>query len=287
MKKIIIALGCCLIVLSGCFFKRDTMEDINIYTTIYPLNYLINSLYGSNSKIYSIYPSGVDVDDYKLSDKKINEYSKSDLFVFNSLDKERDYAVKMINDNKDLKVIDVALGMTYSYSLEELWLNPYNYLMMAQNVKNGLTEYITDPYLVKEIEKNYETVKYDLSKLDAQLKETINNSRYNTIVTDNDSLKYLEKYNLKVISLEENDDLNQNTINEVIKLIQDGQTKYVYSFNGESNSTVKNLIDQYGVELLTFNSMKSIDGGITSSNENYLTIMNNNIDLLNKELYKD
>ena len=73
MKKIIIALGCCLIVLSGCFFKRDTMEDINIYTTIYPLNYLINSLYGSNSKIYSIYPSGVDVDDYKLSDKKIND----------------------------------------------------------------------------------------------------------------------------------------------------------------------------------------------------------------------
>ena len=104
-------------------------------------------MYGSNSKIYSIYPSGVDVDDYKLSDKKINEYSKSDLFVFNSLDKERDYAVKMINDNKDLKVIDVALGMTYSYSLEELWLNPYIYLMMAQNVKNGLTEYIENHYL--------------------------------------------------------------------------------------------------------------------------------------------
>ena len=32
--------------------------------------------------------------------------------------------------------------------------------------------------------------------------------------------------------------------------------------------------------------MKSIDGGITSSNENYITVMNNNIDLLNKELYK-
>ena len=32
--------------------------------------------------------------------------------------------------------------------------------------------------------------------------------------------------------------------------------------------------------------MNSIDGGITNSNENYITIMNNNLELLNKELYK-
>ena len=32
--------------------------------------------------------------------------------------------------------------------------------------------------------------------------------------------------------------------------------------------------------------MNTIDGGVTNSNENYLTIMNNNIDLLKKELYK-
>ena len=32
--------------------------------------------------------------------------------------------------------------------------------------------------------------------------------------------------------------------------------------------------------------MNTIDGGINNSNENYLTIMNNNIDLLKKELYK-
>ena len=32
--------------------------------------------------------------------------------------------------------------------------------------------------------------------------------------------------------------------------------------------------------------MQSIDGGITNSNENYITVMHNNLDLLNKELYK-
>ncbi len=32
--------------------------------------------------------------------------------------------------------------------------------------------------------------------------------------------------------------------------------------------------------------METVDGGITNSNENYVTVMNNNLELLNKELYK-
>ena len=281
----------CVFTLSGCVFKSDTMEDIEIYTTTYPIKYLVNSLYGEHSTIKTIYPNGVNIDEYELSDRKINDYSNSDLLVFNSLDIDRDYAVKMINNNQDLKIIDVSLGMSYDNSIEELWLNPYNYLMMAQNVKNGLLEYVSNPYLISNddgtgIEDKYEELKYDLSRLDANLKESINNANYNTIVVDNDLFKYLEKYNLKVISLEENEELNNNTIDEVKQLINDNKIKYIYSVDSETNSTAKSLIDEYGLELVTINSMRSTDGGITNSNESYITVMNNNIDLLKKELYK-
>ena len=136
LKKISI-LFLTLLCLTGCNTKSN-MEDINIYTTSYPLNFLINKLYEDHSKVYSIYPTGITLDDYELSDRKLEEYSKSDLFVFNSLDKDRDYAVKMINLNSNLKVIDVAIGINYDYKIEELWLNPNNYLMMAENIKNGL-----------------------------------------------------------------------------------------------------------------------------------------------------
>ena len=142
-----------IVLLTGCNGGRNSMDNINIYTTTYPINYLIDELYGEHSKIYSIYPTGVNLDEYELSTRKIEEYSKSDLFIFNSLDKDRDYAVKMINLNAKLKVIDVSTGMKYDYSIEELWLNPNNYLMMAENIKDGLAEYIDNPYLVEEIDK--------------------------------------------------------------------------------------------------------------------------------------
>ena len=292
MKKIkLFMLLISIFLLSGCNITKDSMEDIEVYTTIYPIKYLIDSLYGTNSTIYSIYPSGVNPEEFKLSDKKLEEYSKTDLFVFNSLDRDREFAVKMINNNKNLKVIDVSMGMTYENNITELWLNPYNFLMMAQNTKNGLLEYIDNPYLISNsdgtgIENRYDELKYNLSRLDADIKEAISLAPNKTIVVDNDMFKYLEKYNLNVISLEDNDNLNENVIYEVKKLIRNGNIKYIYSSSEETNSICKSLIDEYGVYLLTLNTMESIDGGITNSNENYITIMNNNLDLLNKELYK-
>ena len=292
-KRIILILIMTLTLLSGCKLNIDTdsMKDIKVYTTIYPIRYLIDSLYGTNSTIYSIYPSGVEPKDFQISDKKLEEYSQADLFVFNSLDKERDYAVKMINKNKKLKIIDVSMGMTYDNDVAELWLNPYNYLMMAQNTKNGLLEYISNPYLITNdegtgVEDKYEALKYDLSRLDADIKETISLSSYDTIVVDNDVFNFLSKYNLNVISLEEDDKLTDININEVKKLINEGKIKYIYSSKTETNNTCKKLIEDYGVELVTFNTMETVDGGITNSNENYVTVMNNNLELLNKELYK-
>ena len=118
MKKLFILL-LSIFLLTGCsLFKSDAMEDIDVYTTTYPINYLMSSLYGEHSTIHSIYPTGVNFREYELSEKKINEFAKSDLFVFNSQDIEREYAIKMINENRNLKLIDTAYGMTYDYAIE-------------------------------------------------------------------------------------------------------------------------------------------------------------------------
>ena len=57
MKKLFIVL-LSMFLLTGCsLFKSDVMEDVSVYTTIYPLNYIITDLYGEHAKVYSIYPT--------------------------------------------------------------------------------------------------------------------------------------------------------------------------------------------------------------------------------------
>jgi zinc transport system substrate-binding protein len=333
-KRIVFLLLIMLIFTTGCdLFKSDVMEDIDAYTTTYPINYLLNSLYGEHATIHSIYPTGVNFKDYELSEKKLNEYAKSDLFVFNSRDIEREYAIDMVNENQSLKLIDTSYGMDYDYGIEELWLNPYDYLMMAKNIRDSLAEYITNPYLVEGIDENYDTLKYNLSKLDAAYQETLKAAPYQVIVTDNSLFKYLEKYNIEVIALEEkivtviatekdtlsdlsktynisvSDILTYNkkteeTLNigeeikipiktidssdlsKVKKLISEKKINYIYTDSEETNSTVKALLDEDKLELVTLNTMYSIDGGIGNNNESYLTVMNDNLEALKKELYK-
>ena len=195
MKKIvsIISLIFLSVSISGCF-KKDNMDNINIYTSVYPIEYITNKLYGNNSTIYSIYPNGINISNYTLTDKQINDYSKSNLFIYNGLSKENQYAVQMLNKNKEIKIIDAAFGMEYTNDIEEIWLNPSNFLMLAQNVKNGLKEYVSNSYIKKTINNNYEDLKLAISEFDAELKLTVENTNNKTIVVDNDLFKYLENF---------------------------------------------------------------------------------------------
>ena len=134
--------------------------------------------------------------------------------------------------------------------------------------------------------EKFKDLEYKVSKLDANLTETILGGKYDIIVTDSDIFKFLEKHGLTVISLEENENLSSNKIDEVKHLIDQGEIKYIYSTTKETNDTVNKLINDYKLERIIINSMHSIDGGINNSNDNYITVMTNNINDLKRELYK-
>lgn len=272
--------------LSGCL-KRDNMEDISIYTTNYPSEYITQRLYGDYSDIKSIYPDGVNIKDYKLTNKQIEDYSKADLFIFNGISDEKDYVEKMRKDNGDLKIIDTTLSMEYTNGIEELWLDPSNFLMMAQNIKTGFGEYIDSYYLNNKIEENYEELKIEASNLDAKFKETVSNGNSKIIVASSNLFKYLEKYGITVYSLDEsNTDVNA-IYRQVLNLANEGSIKYIFTIaNEKSNSTVQKLLDNTDLEDVEWHTLSILTEEERSENEDYFTLMNSNLELLKNELYK-
>lgn len=281
MKKIFLLLISCFM-LTGCL-NKDSMEDIDIYVAYYPIEYITTTLYKNHATIYGIYPDGANIYEFTLTNKQIENYSKSDLFIYDGQGTQRDYAVKMLEYNKKIKIIDSSKGVTYEDNIESLWLNPGNMLMVCQNIKKGFEEYITNPYLLKEVEDNYENLKVNISELDVELKSITENTNNSTIVVSNDVFKFLEKYNFNVISIEENENLTEKTIDDVKRLINNGNIKYIYLVEGEQQSeTVKNIIAETKVSTLTLNTISTITTKQRQDNEDYLTIMNENIQALKK-----
>ncbi len=298
MKKIILVL-LSILCLTGCF-KRDSMEGINIYTTIYPIEFITNYLYGDYSTINSIYPNGVNIQLekcegecnllYTLTEKQISDISQTNLFIFNSLLYEGDYVKPMLENNRNLKIINAADNLTNNefYGLEEMWLDPSRLLTLARNIKNGFNEYIDNYYLKQEIENNFEKLKEQLDKLGSELADTTKNADNKIIVTNNDMFNFLsrDKFGLTVYSLEENENLTQKTISDVKSLIDNGTIKYIYIRQyDEPNETIKNLIEGTDVEIIKLHMLTNLTENEISNKQDYFTLMEENIELLRKNLY--
>lgn len=283
LKLIIIAL-ITLSFLSGCF-KRDNLDDITIYTTTYPIEYLTKYIYGYNSEINSIYPKGINVREHSLTDKQIKEYASADMLIYNGETKEKNIAASFINKNKRLKVIDVSKGLTIKRDEEELWLCPSNYLMLAQNIKNELLEYTSSTLLKQEIIENYDKLKLIISSFDAELKVIAESSSNPTIIAGNDVFKFLEKYGFIVLSVEDNDLLDAKELNDAKNNVRNKLNSYVFILNTDEESANVKSLEADGAVVASVQSMINLSDEEYKDGYDYEQMMNNFIETIKTEVY--
>ena len=287
MKKILLSVGLLITVLllSGCK-GINNMENITIYTSSYPIEFVTNRLYGEHAKIYNMYPQGIDSNEYKLTDKQVSDYSESDLIIYNGLSDEQKYVVKMINKNNKLKIIDATSKIEYTNSINEIWINPSNLLKIAKNTKDGLNEYITSTLVIEEINENYEELKVEISSLDADLKEMVENAQDKTIVTSSNKLNFLSKYGMNVISVDETT-ITDKVLSDAKKALQSDSIGYIFIIKGEEKSkTVEDLLNENsGIQTLEIDTLANISTEDKNDGKDYITIMNENIDKFKQELY--
>lgn len=258
---------------TGC--NNDKLEGSNITTTIYPIEYLVNVLYGDKSNITSIYPNDTNIEEYKLTEKQINDYAKTtSLFVYNGLSNEKEIAKTLINKNSDLQIIDASYGLKYKYGLEELWLNPNNFLMLANTIKDDLENLSSSKYTAEEIEKNYNQLEESLTTLDAELrtiaKAAIKNNN-ETIVIAYNSFGFLEKYGFKIINISSENNITSSIKN---KFKDKTYTKIFVDDKDNVSDSIKDIVDNYKAELIEINTMTTLTDQERTNGDNYLTIMN-------------
>ena len=276
MKRIFKGLFLLLMVfsLTGCF-KRDDMEDIDIYTTVYPITYIVQRLYGNYGNVSSIFPNGIDVLNYELNDKQIKDYAQGDLFIYNGLSNEKEVARKLINKNRNMKIIDVSYGLNIEYGTNEsaeLWLSPNNYLMLATTVKDNLLDFISSTYIKEEIEKNYANIQEEISLIDAELREIGSSSAIknkNTIIVSSNMFGFLSNYGFNVISLED----DKNMTSDLKDNFKNGTYKYIFIEDDVKTDNVNTLVNDYKAEVFSVNTMSVLNEDEVKNNEDYINIM--------------
>ena len=261
---------------TGCSLTKDSLEDATIYTTVYPIGYLTEFLYSDYAEVDSIYPNGADVSNYELTEKQLREYAKSDLFIYNGLGNEKNIAKDMININDNLLIIDVSNGLNYTYGIEELWMSPNNYLMLAKNIKDYLIEYLESTTIIDYVKGKYDELAEILSLKDADLRAIGKEARENgtnTLIVSNDVFKYLENYGFEVISLDEKT-VTESTLNSVRDEFDEGTYDTIIVLDDNYTDSINSIIGDYEANTIDVSSMASFVEG----SSDYITVMQQFID---------
>ena len=274
MKKIgkIFCLLLGVFLVSGC----NNLENATVYTTTYPIEYLAKTLYESHSTIQSIYPDGTDVTAYELTDSQKDTYSQAEIFIYNGTTDEKEIAKDFSNSNRKLKVIDAAYSLKYKYGVEELWLNPSNYLMLASNIKDNLEEQIGTKYINEEIDAKYDELKEQLSIMDADIRSIAKEAstrNQNTIIASSNVFKFLEDYGFQVISLEDYEN-GSASLTTLKNNFNSGTYQYLLIKSTEpTNELITEITTQTNAKTITVNMMNTLSEENRENNENYFTIM--------------
>ena len=280
MKKFKYLLLGLVLCLTGCF-NNDSMDNIKITTTVYPFEYVVNALYGEHSKISSIYPKDTEINDFNVTNILLDQYTNTDLYIFNGLTNEKNYIEKIQKNNKKLKIIDVTSNIDYNYSIEELWLDPNNLLTIANNIKKGFNEYINSTYLKNEINDNYEQLKIELTNLDGKYYSTVKKASTNTIVVSDDAFKFLEKYGLEVISIDM-DTAKDKDIELAKKALEDNNYLFI-KYKEEDNENITKVIDKKTkkIELYTLTNLSDVK----VEKNDYMILLNQNLENIKQVIY--
>ena len=285
MKKIFSVLLVCFLFLTGCNINDD-FNDSYIYVTTYPIEYATTALYSDYAKVSSVYPNG-SKSDYKVTEKKKDKYSTGEIFIYSGVSGEAYLAKDLYNRNDNIQLVDATKGMSRDLKNESMWLNPSNYLMLCSNIKSGLIEYNDNVYIKEKIENNYKTLNEMVSELDVSLYDIGKNGNYKTILTTNDVFNYLTKYNINVISLDENNKTIDKAYAEAKKLVSTKAIQYVYYLEDDTlNVRQEKFISENSIVKVPIKSMFTITEEEKNNNKDYISMMNDVIDNYKKELYK-
>jgi zinc transport system substrate-binding protein len=303
--------------ISGCGKEAaDTNKNddnlLQIYTTVYPLQYFAEQIGGEYVNVESIYPPGADEHTFEPSQKDMMALADADLFLYVGLGLEGfvDKASKTL-ENEDVKMVPVgeelhldeaeagheneAADEHDSHEEDEhghgdfdphVWLDPIYANELALAIKEQLSEQM--PEHKDALEKNYAELSEQLKELDQNFAEVIGSAKRKEIIVSHSAYSYWEKrYGIKQISISGQSTTNEPSQKELKNLIshaKEANIKYVLNEQNFDSKLAKMVQGEIGAKLLTLHNLSVLTDGNVKKNETYFTLMSENIAVLEKAL---
>jgi zinc transport system substrate-binding protein len=315
-----------LLVSAACGNKNADQKDgtLNIYTTMYPLEYFTERIGGKHVEVSSIIPPGADAHTYEPSTKKMVEMTDGDAFVYNKMESDEfSSSVADTLKEENVPIVDAAKGVELAHMEEHdeedthdegeeahedhngkeahgnaeeqhehgsqdphVWLDPVLAQKMADNIYDGLVK--IRPDAKDDFKKNHEALIKDLKKLDTSFKSKVENAPKNSFIVSHAAYGYwAERYGLEQIAisgLSPSHEPSQHQIENIIKNAKKEKISYILFEENVNNKVAEMINKEVGAKTMTLHNLETLTKDDLKNDRDYLSIMEENINTLSKAL---
>lgn len=265
----------------------------SVYVVNYPLQYFTERIGEDLINVEFPAPKGTDPAYWIPSPETVRAYQKGDLIFLNGANYAKWTTIatlprsKIVNTSKTFKdrYIKVQDSATHTHGPKgehthtgfafTTWLDPALAIMQADSIKEALINLL--PNKKTDIEKNFESLKNDLIRLDNQTKEIVKNNLDKPIIASHPVYQYFKnRYNLNLKSLHwEPDELpSEEQWLDLEKILKQHPSKWMIWESAPLKGT-KNKLENFGIKSAVFDPCSN-----KPENGAYLTVMQNNIRIL-------
>ncbi|VDG98021.1 Probable zinc transport system zinc-binding lipoprotein AdcA precursor [Lysinibacillus sphaericus] len=321
-NRILIGLLLLTLVLGACGKKDDSngskADDgkLEVYTTVYPLQYFTERIGGDTVSVKSIYPAGTDEHSFDPTQKEMMKLADSDLFFYVGLGLEGfvENAEKTLK-NQHVKLLPTGDHIDQSKLMEDhhhesdeeehghehehegdehsegntdphVWISPVLSMDLAKAVRDGLTEQAPEN---KELyEKNFEALKSDLGSLDKEFATMVNQAASKKFFVSHAAFGYLaNEYGLEQISIAGLNTQNEPSQKELAHIVEEAKEAHVKTILFEQNVSsklTKVVQNEIGADSAILHNLSVLTKEDIANKEDYFSLMKRNIQVLSEAL---
>src|SRR5690625_204275 len=303
MLKRIVAFILLIFILTACSSNDANKNDdrLHIYTSIYPLQYIVGELAGDKAVTESVYPPGVDAHTYEPTSREITQLADGDACVYIGAGMEgvAETMADAVN-NQDISFIEIGQqenlfqdskhddhedGHEHHGDLDpHIWLDPVRMIQVAELVTNELVE--LQPENKDVFLENLSTFTEKMTVLDEKFAATLEDNAHHEILVSHAAYGYWEqRYGIEQIpisGLSSSNEPSQKELASIAKLAKDKDIKYVIFEQAGSNRIATIIQEHIEAEPLYIHNLEVLTEEDIENDKNYLSLMENNLKVLDK-----
>ena len=247
---------------------------LKITTSFYPMYYFTSIIGGNYINVTNITPPGTEPHDYELTPQDIIKIEESKLLILNGNIEPWTDKIKTELKGKTTQILIAGENIS-SPTDPHVWLSPKLAKIESEKIANALKT--NDPKHLDIYNKNLDSLKTELDKLDTEYKNGLKNCQTRNFVTSHAAFNYLAKdYNLNQIAisgLTPDEEPSLSRLAEIANYAKKNKIKYIFFESLVSPKLSQTLANEVGAKTLVLNPIE----GVTDKNSTYLTLMEENL----------